>query len=160
MGPALGHVRSALRTVLLVRLGEERYALPLETVEEVWPALLIESVSQCLPSVRGVVFVRSRLVPILDAAERLGVRDHERPEEPPIVCLRVGQGLVGVEFHEVIDLRELDLGQALPAARLGVTDGLISSVVEQEGQIIRVLDPERFLTSEETLRLNDFAPPA
>lgn len=143
MGPQSSQRRRALTTVLVVRLGSERYALPIEAVEEIWPALLIDPVPQCPPDVRGVVFVRGELAPVIDAARRLGVRGHERPEEPPIVSLRVGSRLVGVEFDEVIDLMELRPEPALSPDGLGVQEGVICGLVEQDGHILRVLDPER-----------------
>ena len=40
---------------------------------------------------------------VLDAAERLWLKDHERLPEPHIVCLRIGERLVGVEFDEALD---------------------------------------------------------
>ena len=58
--------------------------------------------------VRGVVFVRGHLIPVVDAAERLGLREHQRPDEPHIVCLRVDGRLVGVELDEALDLLEFD----------------------------------------------------
>ncbi|MBC7817349.1 MAG: chemotaxis protein CheW, partial [Planctomycetaceae bacterium] len=99
---------------LAVRIGGNLHALPIDMVEEVLPALPIETIPQCPAFVRGVVFVRGHLIPVLDAAERLRLRDHVRPAEPHIVCLRIGSRLVGLEVDEAIDLIEIPSSTALP----------------------------------------------
>ena len=43
--------------VLLVPLGKDLYAIPITAVEEVLPALPIESLPQSASYVRGVIFV-------------------------------------------------------------------------------------------------------
>ena len=57
-----------------MRIGENLHAMPIDVIVEVLPALPIEAVPQCPAFVRGVVFVRGHLIPVLDAAERLGLR--------------------------------------------------------------------------------------
>jgi purine-binding chemotaxis protein CheW len=138
---------------LAVRLGENLHAVPIDAVEEVLPALPIETVPECPAFVRGVVFVRGHLIPVLDAAERLGIKDHQRPPEPHIVCLRIGGRLVGVEFDEALDLLELHEIQSLSAHDVGAKSGFFAGVLEQDGQIIRLLDPEKLMASDEAERL-------
>ena len=141
--------RPAGITVLAVRLGTCLLALPIEAVEEVLPALPIEAVPQCPIFVRGVVFVRGHLIPVLNAAERLGMRDHQRPDEPHIVCLRQHERLIGVEFDEAIDLMELGMEEWLTADELGAEAGFLRGLVERDGQIIRLLDPEKLIANDE-----------
>lgn len=57
--------------MLTMRLDQELHALPIDAVEEVLPALPVESVPQCPEFIRGVVFVRGHLIPAFDAAGRL-----------------------------------------------------------------------------------------
>ena len=139
----------ATKLALAVRLGENLHAIPIAAVEEVLPALPIETVPQCPDFVRGVVFVRGHLIPVLDAAERLGIKDHQRPPEPPIVCLRIGDRLVGVEFDEALDLLELHEVDSLTAEDVGAQSGFFAGVLEQDGQVIRLLDPEKMMAAEE-----------
>ena len=146
-------LRQTRVTVLAVRLGADLHAIPIKAVEEVLPALPIETIPQCAGFVRGVVFVRGHLIPVLDAAERLGLRNHERPDEPHIVCLRTAGRLVGVEFDEAVDLMELEMDEFLAADQFGARSGLLTGLVERDGQIIRVLDPEQLLAKEELAEL-------
>lgn len=140
-------------TMLAVRLGKDLHAIPVEAVEEVLPALPIESVPNSPAFVRGVVFVRGHLIPVLDAAERLGFRGHQRPPEPHIVCLRIGGRLIGVEFDEAVDLVDLSAAASISSADLGARAGFFAGVVEQDGRMIRVLDPQRLLGRDEAASL-------
>ena len=140
-------------TVLAVRLGTSLLALPIEAVEEVLPALPIESVPQCPSFVRGVVFVRGHLIPVLSAAERLGMRDYLRPDEPHIVCLKHNNRLVGIEFDEALDLMELGTEDCLTADELGAETGFLRGLVERDGLIIRLLDPDKLIANDEVSAL-------
>jgi purine-binding chemotaxis protein CheW len=135
--------------VLLTCLGEERYAIPIAWVEEVLPALPIEPVPQCPRFVRGVVFIRGHLIPVLDAAERLGQQNHQRPAESNIVCLRHGERLIGVEFDEALDLVDLDTEKGLTAFEIGARAGFFTGVVEHDGRLVRLLDPEKLVSCAE-----------
>lgn len=142
-------------TVLAVRLGEDVHAIPIDAVEEVLPALPIESMPQCPAFIRGVVYVRGHVIPVLDAAERLGLHEHQRPLEPHIVCLRIGDRLIGVEFDEALDLIEIDPTKLMAAERIGARHGFFSGVIDHDGQMIRLLDPDRLLAEEETAEIFD-----
>ncbi len=141
------------KTVLAFRLSESLHALPIESVEEVLPSLPIEAISQCPEFVLGVVFVRGHLIPIFDAAERLGMKNHARMRDPHIVCLRWEGRLVGVEVDEVLDLIEIHPHQTLPAQALNASGGFLAEVVEHRGEIIRILDPDRLVALHEAAKL-------
>ena len=143
-------VAVAEEKVLLVRLGKDLYAIPIVAIEEVLPALPIEEVPQCPDFVRGVIFVRGHLIPVLSAAERLGRKSHQLPDEPTIVCMRVGKRRVGVEFDEALDLMDLATANVLPSGEIGAREGFFTGVVERDGQLIRLLDPEKLTSQEET----------
>jgi purine-binding chemotaxis protein CheW len=145
--------------VLIVRLGENLHGVPIEWVEEVLPALPLETVPQCPEFVRGVVFVRGHLIPVLDAAERLGIEGHRRAMEPHIVCLRIRDRLIGVEFDEALDLMDLGPGEWLAADRIGARQGFFAGLIERDGQIVRLLDPEKLMAEEEADGIADLRLP-
>lgn len=138
---------------LAVRIGQALHAVPISAVEEVLPALPIEPVPQCPEFIRGVVFVRGHLIPVLDAAERLGVKNHQRPPEPHIVCVRLDGRLIGFEVDEALDLVDLTAGVRLEAAEIGVRHGFFDAMVELNGEVIRLLNPDKLLDEGEFQRL-------
>lgn len=153
----LASPRNLPTTVLCVRLGNQLYAIPIEAVDEVLPALPIEKISRCPSFIRGIVIVRGKLIPVLDAAERLGKSDHQRPLEPTIVCLRSGQRLVGVEFDEAIGLMELSLSGLLSAAEVNTGSKFLNGFVENHERIIHVLDPEKMIAPDEAGEMGEIA---
>ncbi|MGE0606717.1 MAG: chemotaxis protein CheW [Pirellulales bacterium] len=140
-------------TVLAVRLGQSLFAIPIAAVEEVLPALPVEAVPQCPRFVRGVVFVRGHLIPVLDAAERLGLVEHQRSDDPHIVCLRHEDRLVGVEFDEALDLLEIGADELLAADQLGAAAGFLRGLIEHDGLVVRLLDPEALIANDEAVSL-------
>jgi purine-binding chemotaxis protein CheW len=139
--------------VLVVRLGEILHGIPIEWVEEVLPALPIETVPQCPAFVRGVVSVRGHLIPVLDAAERLGLEGHCRPAEPHIVCVRLANRLLGIEVDEAIDLMDLRDAPLVAAEEMGALAGFFAGVVDLGDEIVRILDPKRLLAQQESAEL-------
>ena len=133
---------------LAVRIGRDLHAIPIGAIEEVLPALPIAAVPQCPPFVRGVVFVRGQLIPVLDAAERLGILNHVRVPEPHIVCLQVGMRRMGLEVDEAVDLIEVPR-TALTVDEVNVQEGFLSGFVEREGQLIRILNVDRMISPQE-----------
>ena len=138
---------------LAVRIGGDVHVMPIDVIVEVLPALPIEAVPQCPSFVRGVVFVRGHLIPVFDAAERLGLQNHVRPPEPHIVCLRVGSRLVGLEVDEALDLIDIPLTTALPVEEVNAQSGFLTGLVEVDGQVIRILDVERMVARQEAAAL-------
>ncbi|MFN3148446.1 chemotaxis protein CheW [Bremerella sp.] len=140
-----------------MRLGDMLHAIPIGMVEEVLPALTLEPISGCSSFVRGVVFIRGEVIPVVSAAQRLGVQDHEIPDEFNIVCLRIDGRVVGVEFDEVIDLVPIQHARLLPANKLGARSGFFSGVIDHQGVIIRILDPEKLIREEDIVELDRVA---
>lgn len=134
---------------LLVRVGEVLYALPVRAVEEVLPNLPLEPVPACPPFVKGVVFVRGHLIPILDARERLRMPESSRNPDPHLVCLRIDARLVGVEVDEAVGLIEIDPERVVDAAEVGARPGFFAGLFERGGRVIRLLDPERLMAADE-----------
>lgn len=148
MKPILEH-----HLALAVRIGENLHAMSIDVIEEVLPALPIEAIPQCPAFVLGVIFVRGHLIPVFDAAERLGLRDHIRPPEPHIVCLRVGARLIGLEVDEALDLIDVPFSSALPIEEVNAKSGFLSGLVERDGQVIRILDVARMIGQQEAIEL-------
>ena len=130
--------------------------MPIEAVEEVLPARPIETLPQCPDFVAGVVFVRGHLIPVLSAAERLRLRNYSRPAEPHIVCLRLGDRLVGLEVDEALDLVDLRQGVRLDAREVGGRGAFFSGVLDLDGKLLRILNPARLLADDETAALDEF----
>jgi len=142
---------------LAVRLGQSLHAIPIAAIEEVLPELPIEPIPCCPPFVRGVISVRGHLIPVVDAAERLGLDAGSTVAESHIVCVNAGGRLVGIQVDEAIDLIDLTHAAPTAAADVGAASGFFAGVVQLEDQVFRVLDPDRLLSFGETRQLERIA---
>ena len=106
------------------------------------------------PFVRGVIFVRGHLIPVISGAERLGLRDYHRPLDPNIICLRVRNRLVGIEVDEAVDLISIDSGRMLEAHELGASEGFFQGMIDLNGAVVRLLNPERLFDESESAELS------
>jgi purine-binding chemotaxis protein CheW len=116
-----------------------------QAIEEVLPNLPMEPIAHCPEFMRGVVFVRGHLIPVIDGRCRLGVGDGLRAADPHIVCLRHGDRLVGLEVDEALNLIAFPASAVTGAAALGARNGLVSGVIERDGRLIRLVDPPRLV---------------
>jgi len=136
---------------LIVRIGGVMHAIPIMSVEEVLPDLPIEKISQLPSFVCGVVFVRGHLIPVLDGAERLGLRSEAECQTSQLICLRNGEKLIGLRVDEAVDLMELPLEGRIPVPDLGGESQFFSTVVDHLGDVIRILNPDKLLRADEAM---------
>ncbi|SFJ33796.1 chemotaxis protein CheW [Planctomicrobium piriforme] len=148
MSPALLKPQNGAGTYLSVRIGSVLHAIPITAIAEILPALPIEPIVQCPPYVRGVVFVRGHLIPVLDGAARLQTPRVAATAEPNIVCLQVRNRLVGLEVDEALELVQFEAGTDFALSDLHATTQLVPAVVDYRGELLRVIDPEYLLSEQ------------
>jgi purine-binding chemotaxis protein CheW len=141
---------------LAFRLEDAVYAVGIGPVEEVLPLLPIEPVPGMPPFLKGVMFVRGHIVPVLDAAERLRVRrQRPAPVDTHMIAFRIRSRLVALLVDEALDLVVLQEGNRVPAGEMYLPPGAFEGLVESEGQIYRLLNPDRLLSPEETAAVDE-----
>ena len=71
------------RQLVVFSLGGEEYALPITQVHEIIRYAEPRSVASADPSVRGVISLRGKILPVYDLATRLGIDARRRPRARP-----------------------------------------------------------------------------
>ena len=105
------------------RLGEQRYALPLTAVERVLPAAELTPLPDAPEVITGILNFQGRIVPVVDLRGRLGQLQRELALADQIVLARSArrvlafavdsvQGVVSHEAQAMADTRELRSGRA------------------------------------------------
>ena len=133
--------------LVVFTIGGEQYALPISGVQEIIRYSDPRSAASADPSVRGILSLRGRIVPVLDIAGRLGVSS-ALSERSKIVILEHETRALGVivdDVDEVLTVEAEQLDEAPGAdttlieaiAKLG--DRLI--VVLRAGTILGSVDP-------------------
>lgn len=145
--------------IVVLRLGEERYGLPIGAVEEV---LRAPDQLTRLPGgpdyLRGVMNLRGRTLAVIDQALRLGIQGSGRAPGR-IVVVTVGGLQAGLAVDAVEAVIEVGPADLTPAPEL--CDGkarLFDRAVRRGGEIVLLIDPSVLLERTEADLLRDLAP--
>jgi purine-binding chemotaxis protein CheW len=129
------------RQLVVFSLGEEEYALPITQVHEIIRFTEPRSVASSDPSVRGVISLRGKILPVYDLAARLGVEiGPTRPSEAKIVIIETAQEMAGVVVDDVEEVITIDADQLEPAPAAGGRG--IDAIVKIDDRLVVLLDPE------------------
>lgn len=132
------------RQLVVFRLGDEEYALPITCVQEIIRYSEPRSVASKDPSVRGVINLRGNIVPVYDLKHRLGlpagavagakiaIVDHDD----------VTAGIIVDEVTEVLTI-SVDEFEDVPAA----DDTAIEGVAKVGDRLIVLLEPSAALVA-------------
>ncbi|HEV7495149.1 chemotaxis protein CheW [Baekduia sp.] len=133
------------RQLVVFSLGEEEYALPITQVHEIIRYTEPRSVASSDPSVRGVISLRGKILPVYDLATRLGV-EHADVSEAKIVIVETAQDMAGVivdDVEEVITIAAEQIGEA-PTIGIGPTHP-IDGIAKIGDRLVVLLDPDRLV---------------
>jgi purine-binding chemotaxis protein CheW len=125
-------------SVLLVRAGRLRCALPLEAVSEIMRALPLRVLAGLPPYVRGASLVRGRATPVIDLSGLLGGEALEAPARYVVVR---GSSAVALAVDAVTGVQPLPrdaLGE-LPRLLTDAGREHVRSLVALDGELVPVL---------------------
>jgi purine-binding chemotaxis protein CheW len=125
------------RQLLVFSLGEEEYALPVTSVQEIIHYTHPRAVASEAHWIQGVISLRGKIIPVADLAARLGLVT-ESAEGAKIVVVESGSVTAGVvvdDVDEVLTIEEEQL-DAVPAAGTEAIDG----IVKIDDRLIILLD--------------------
>jgi purine-binding chemotaxis protein CheW len=114
------------RQLLVFSLGEEEYALPVTSVQEIIHWTLPRAVASDSHWIQGVISLRGKIIPVADLASRLGLPS-ERNEGGKIVVVENGSVTAGVVVDDVEEVLTIDDSQidGVPAAGTEAIDGIV-----------------------------------
>lgn len=133
-------VGMSLTRVLVVRVGAERFGLPLDRVGEV-----LRLPRQAIQDVHGgrAFVLRGRTVPLMALADLLDLPDDGGADEVPTLAVLTAQGLVGLAVDGFEE--RLDAALRPPEGLLAAMPNLLGTTLRGNGRVLLVLDPEALL---------------
>ena len=126
-----------VRRVLLVRVADQFWALPLEIVRELVSQPRITPVPDAPPSVRGVISLRGEIVSVMDPGVRLGLSGPAGPR-PVLVVVRDEEVATALAVDGVLDVADVPLTEIetpLPLLDRAVADAVAGSFETSEGPV-------------------------
>lgn len=125
------------RSLLLFRIGDEMFALPLERIEEAIELPALHGVPTRERHLLGVVDWRGRLLPVYSALRVLGA---ESAAESVAVVVRDGERHIGLAVDDVEDVLELRPAEVRRAPLRNADEPVLEGLVRHERGLVAVLD--------------------
>ena len=139
------HVEEAIQMVGFV-IGEEEYAVPILSIQEIIKPLEWTRVPQTPAYVLGVFNLRGSVIPLIDLRAKFGLQINKHSEDTRfIVMLHEDEvaGFVIDRLTEAIRFRKRDIGAAPETAMQD--ESMIEGVGKQEDRIITILKVHKLL---------------
>lgn len=135
-------------SLLLFALNDEWYAVPIESVREIYNEYLVTPVP-CVPQfILGVINIRGEIVSVTDVKQLLRLPPAEARQNLPVIVVgndTCGTALVVDEIGDIIDVPTS--GLEAPIATLDKSQAaFVAGSVYIEGRLIGLLDLEAVLT--------------
>ena len=129
------------RQLLVFSLGEEEYALPVTSVQEIIHYTHPRAVASEAHWIQGVISLRGKIIPVADLGARLGLlteRTHDQAKPGKLVVVETGTVTAGVVVDDVDEVLTIEDEQldAVPAAGTDAIDG----IVKIDDRLIILLD--------------------
>lgn len=127
---------------MLVRLGSEKYAIPLSSIVET--GIVKQSQIRTIHGNKMVEF-RGGHIPLVSLSKIFSVPDYDESteEETEIVVVRKGERLVAMAVQDFIGQNEIvikNLGKYLPEVQ-----GISGATILGDGQVALIIDPNAFI---------------
>jgi len=136
--------RSGRLEILLVRIGDERFAIDLAAVEVAIDISPVHYVPEMPPAMLGVITVRGTLTSVYSPAAALGLSLHDGTSA---LIFRRGRSRLAIVVDEVDDVTSLDLSLLRDAPGLDAGDGIVLGVVRQHDALLALVDTDALLAA-------------
>lgn len=144
---------------VLFELMGTTYAVPTTQIREIEMVEEITRVPNAPPFVEGVIYLRGRVIPVVDLRARFGFPKADYTVRSRIIIIQLEErevGLVVDTARQVVRLRPQDI-QPPPDMVFGLSGEFLEGVVNQDERVVLVLNLTRVLTPDEEVALETIA---
>jgi len=134
-----------LDQVVVFHVAGQRYAFPIQNVQEIQQIVEFSSVPGGGSSVLGMVNLRGMVIPAVDVRDLLGAGPRAYSLETPMVIARIDGRLVALVVDEVEDVLGLPTGCVQDAPPIHALSGMMLGVARLEDGLVYVLSADRLL---------------
>lgn len=131
------------RQLVVFTLGEEEYGLPISDVHEIIRYTEPRTVASKDPSVRGVISLRGRIIPVFDLAVRLGLPTDGHADRAKIVIVETGGEMAGVVVDTVEEVVTVEAEQLDSAPAVGGV--LIEGIAKLDDRLVVLLSSQAII---------------
>jgi len=126
-------------------LGGQRYALPIDRVNEIQQIVAFSDVPAGGRGVVGMVNLRGSVIPAVDLRKMIGLEEREYSLETPMIITRTGAQTVALIVDEVEDVIELPVGCLQAAPPMHALSSKMIGVCRLPDGLMYLLDIDKLL---------------
>jgi purine-binding chemotaxis protein CheW len=154
-------IKTDANAYLTFLLGDEKFAIPVDHVQEVVEFGQVTKVPNAPAYMLGIINLRGRVLPLLDTKIKLGLPATKRTQKSRIMVLEIQtDGDKNLQIGATVDLaREVveistNQIQETPGMENSKTNAPITGIVNNQGDITMIMDIVRVFTLQEITELN------
>jgi purine-binding chemotaxis protein CheW len=134
--------------VAVFALDQARFGLGTEGIVCVVRAVEVTPLAEAAPGVMGVINLHGRIIPVVDIRPRFGLPSREIRLSDHFVIARAGESEVAILVDAALEV--ISAGSATDTVAVEALAGMsdVERVLVQEGEIVPVHDPGRFMPAE------------
>ena len=136
--------------VIVFRLQNEEYGVPIDYVGSIERMLEITRIPNTPKFIKGVINLRGIVTPVIDLRERFGMETSEYSNRSRMIIVHIDDKEVGMivdEANDVVDLSEDDI-ETPPEVIGSVDTDYVRGVAKLEHRLLILLNLERVLANE------------
>lgn len=146
----LDHDSASVQQLVSFCLAEETFGVEITKVREIILMCDITNVPQSPPYVKGLINLRSSVIPVVDLRTLFGLSERELTSESRIMVMQVGSRVIGIivdAVDEVLRISEQDIASPPPTVA-GLGQDYLTGLVRLEDNLLILLDIDRVLDCE------------
>lgn len=135
---------------IIFRIGSESFGLPVSAVSSVIRYEDATTVPRTQPGVLGVINIRGRVVPVIDAAQRLRRTQFVPTPSSRIIVAGSRMGQVGLAVDSANEVTRIDPESILPVPEGVLTASAahaMTGVIEHAGELVVLLELDEVIPS-------------
>lgn len=148
------HLGEGTGTMQLVsfRLAQEEYGIEITKVQEIILMGEITRVPQTPDYIKGLINLRSTVIPIVDLRLRFGLPQEDATDETRIMVVNVSGKTIGIIVDAVSEVLRIGHEQIAPPPPTvaGLGREYLTGLVKLENRLLILLDIDKILGQEET----------
>lgn len=133
------------------RLAEEEYGIEITEIREIILITEITQIPQTPHYVKGLINLRSTVIPVIDLRARFGLPEGDATDESRIMVLNVGTKTIGIVVDAVSEVLRIAQNQISPPPPTvaGLGREYLTGLIKLEDRLLILLDVEKVFGEEE-----------
>lgn len=132
-------------------LGEDKYGMDIMDINIIEKTGNVEKVAGLPDNLKGIIRLRTDIIPVCSLRRKFGLTDIPYDDDTRFIISSCGGMLVAYEVDRVLEIIQMKDEQILSVPEIAVNNknDFMKNVINYNGQLVIILDPEKLLTEQE-----------